>query len=169
MSKINNTQIENANDNDVLIPIHNLTEYRDNYSKTFGRIQQYYTHEPPLTNDGANDGFPGNSASLKFKQKITGKTENNGTKTGEMVPLKYLSNFWRTLEMPLINFKINLILTSPVKCDLLDTNVNQAATFPIRDTKLYVSAVTLSSQDNSKLLQQLKSGFKSTINWNKYQ
>ena len=86
-----------------------------------------------------------------------------------MVPLKYLSNFWRTLEMPLINFKINLILTSSVKCDLLDTNVNQAATFPIRDAKLYVSVVTLSTQDNSKLLQQLKSGFKSTINWNKYQ
>ena len=73
-----------------------------------------------------------------------------------MVPLKYLSNFWRTLEMPLINCEINLILTWSSTCVLVSTNVqNQNATFEITDTKLYVSVVTLSTQENPKFLQQL--------------
>ena len=106
---------------------------------------------------------------FKFKTKIASKIENDDTKEVK-ISLKYLSNFWRTLEMPLINCEINLILTWSMNCFIVDKSLNnQAATFPIRDTKLYVSAVTLSTQDNSKLLQQLKSGFKSTINWNKYQ
>ena len=75
-----------------------------------------------------------------------------------MVPIKYLSNFWRTLEMPLINCQINLILTWNANCVIVSTNVeNQNATFAITDTKLYVPVVTLSTQDNAKLLQQLKS------------
>ena len=86
-----------------------------------------------------------------------------------MVPLKYLSNFWRTLEMPLINCEVNLILTWSSTCVLISTNVqNQNATFAITDTKLYVPVVTLSTQENTKFLQQLKSGFKRVINWNKY-
>ena len=83
-----------------------------------------------------------------------------------MVPLKYLSNFWRTLEMPLINCEVNLILTWSSTCVI--TNSNGAGTFEINDTKLYVPVVTLSTQENTKLLQQLKSGFKRVINWNKY-
>ena len=86
-----------------------------------------------------------------------------------MVPLKYLSNFWRTLEMPLINCEVNLILTWSSTCVLVVTNnVSQNATFAITDTKLYVPVVTLSTQENTKFLQQLKSGFKRVINWNKY-
>ena len=86
-----------------------------------------------------------------------------------MVPLKYLSNFWRTLEMPLINCEVNLILTCSSACVLVSTNAaNQNATFAITDTKLYVPVVTLSIQENTKFLQQLKSGFKRVINWNKY-
>ena len=86
-----------------------------------------------------------------------------------MVPLKYWSNFWRTLEMPLINCEINLILTCSTNCVIVYTIVgNQGATFAITETKLYVPVVTLSTQDNAKLLQQLKSGFKRIINWNKY-
>ena len=83
-----------------------------------------------------------------------------------MVPLKYLSNFWRTLEMPLINCEVNLILTWSSTCVVTDSN--GAETFAITDTKLYVPVVTLSTQENTKLLQQLKSGFKRVINWNKY-
>ena len=84
-----------------------------------------------------------------------------------MVPLKYLSNFWRILEMPLINCEINLILTWSANCVIVSTNVaNQNATFAITNTKLYVPVVTLSTQDNAKLLRQLKSGFKRVINWN---
>ena len=86
-----------------------------------------------------------------------------------MVPLKYLSNFWRTLEMPLINCEVNLILTWSSTCVLVATAVlNQTATFTITDTKLHVPVVTLSTQENTKFLQQLKSGFKRVINWNKY-
>ena len=83
-----------------------------------------------------------------------------------MVPLKYVSNFWRTLEMPLINCEVNLILTWSSTCVITDSN--GAGTFAITDTKLYVPVVTLSTQENTKFLQQLKSGFKRVINWNKY-
>ena len=101
---------------------------------------------------------------------MTGQTGNNGTKNTEiMVPLKYLSNFWRTLEMPLINCEINLLLTWSASCVTVSADVaNQIATFAITDTKLYVPVVTLSTKDNQKLLEQLQSGFKIVINWNEY-
>ena len=86
-----------------------------------------------------------------------------------MIPLKYLSNFWKTLEMSLINCEVNLILIWSANCVIVYTNVaNQCAKLEITETKLYVSVVTLSTQNNAKLLPQLKSGFKRTINWNKY-
>ena len=83
-----------------------------------------------------------------------------------MVPLKHLSNFWRTLEMPLINCEVNLILTWSSTCVITDSN--GVGTFKISDTKHYVPVVTLSIQENAKFLQQLKSGFKRVIDWNKY-
>ena len=87
-----------------------------------------------------------------------------------MVPLKYLSNFWRTLEMPLINCEVNLILTWSSTCVIVSAiNANQAAAFEITDTKLYVPVVTLSTQESTKFFQQLKSGFKRVIGINIYQ
>ena len=84
-----------------------------------------------------------------------------------MVPLKHLSNFWRTLEIPLINCEVNLILTWSANCVIVSTDVsNQNATFTITETKLYATAVTISTRDNAKLLTQLKAGFKRT-NWKK--
>ena len=86
-----------------------------------------------------------------------------------MVPVKYLTNIWRTLEIPMINCDVNFILTWSSTCVLVATNTpNQNATFAITDTKLYVPVVALSTQENAKFLQQLKSGFKKVINWNKY-
>ena len=86
-----------------------------------------------------------------------------------MVPLKYLSNFWRTLEMLLINCEIERILHWSANCVIIYTNVDdQVPTFTITETNLYVPVVTLSTQDNAILLPQLKNGFKRTTSWNKY-
>ena len=110
-----------------------------------------------------------NSESFKSKVKITGSTpaSANTKDVKIIVPLKYLSNFWRTLEMPLINCEVNLILTWSPTCVI--SSATGETKFKITETKLYVPVVTLSTQDNAKLLQQLKSGFRRTINWNKYQ
>ena len=160
ISEINNTQVDNAKDIDIVMPMYNLIEYSDNYAKTSGRLRKYYRDEP---NNNLAD-----SESCKFKVKITGKTPNDDNKKDVemMVPLKYLSNFWRTLELPLINCEVNLILTWSSACVI--TNFTGAGTFEITDTKLYVPVVTLSTKENAKLLQELKSGFKRVINWNKY-
>ena len=77
-----------------------------------------------------------------------------------MVTLKHLSNFWRTLEMSVINCEINLILTCSANCVISSSAANQATTFSITDTPIYVPVVTLSTQDNVNILTQLKSGFK---------
>ena len=140
--------------------MYNLIEYSYNYAKTSGSLWQYYRDEP---NDNLAD-----SESLKSKIKITGKTPNNGNEKDVeiMVPIKYFSNFWRTLEMPLISCEVSLILTWSSTCVI--TNSTGEGVFEITDIKLYVPIVTLSTQDNSKLLQQLKSGFKRVVNWNKY-
>ena len=160
ISEVNNTQVYNCKDTDILMPLYNSIENSDNYAKTSGSLWKYYRDEP---NDNLAD-----SESFKPKTKITGKTPNNHNEKDVeiMVPLKYLSNFWRTLEIPLINCEVNLILTWSSTCVI--TNSTGARTFEITDTKLYVPVVILSAQDNAKLLQQLKSGFKRVINWNKY-
>ena len=134
------------------MPLYNLLEYSDNYANISGSLWQYYRGE---LNDNVAD-----SESFKSKIKIAGKSPNNGNEKDIeiMVPLKNLSNFWRTLEMPLVNCEINLILIWSSTCVI--TNSTGAGTFAINDTKLYVPVVTLSTQDNAKLLQQLKSGFK---------
>ena len=161
ISRINNTDIDNAQDRDIVIPMYNLIEYSDNYAKTSGSVWQYYKDDP-------NDNIA-NSKSFKFKVKITEKTPvaGNSKDVEIIVPLKYLSNFWRTLEMPLINCEVNLILTSSKDCVI--SSATEETKFAITETKLYVSVVTLSSEDNAQLLQQLKSGFKRTISWNKYE
>ena len=116
--------------------------------------------------NGANDTY-----SLNFKSNIIGKTNDDGDigNVEIMITLKYLSNFWRTLEMSLINCEVEIILTWSENCVIVSTNIiNQNPTFTITETNLHVPVVTLSTQDNSKLLPQLKSGFKITISWNKY-
>ena len=142
------------------MPMYNLIEYSDNYAKTSGSLWQYFRDQP--------DDNLADSESFKSKIKLTGTTPNNDNEKDVkiMVPLKYLSNFWRTLEMPLINCEVNLILTWSSTCVI--TNSTCAERFAITDTRLYVPVVTLSTQENTKLLQKLKSCFKRVINWNKY-
>ena len=161
-SRINNTDIDNAQNTDTVMPMYNLIEYSDNYSRTSGSLWQYYKDDP--------DNNLENSESFKFKLKITGNTPNDGNAkdVGIMVPLKYLSNFWRTLEMPIINCQVELILTWSKNCVI--TNSTSEGKFVITETKLFVPVVvTLSTQDNVKLLQQLKSRFKRRTTWNKYE
>ena len=145
ISTINDADIDNTHDIDIVMPMYNLIEYSDNYSKTSGSLWQYYKDIP---NDNLVD-----SESFKSKVNITGKTPDNGnTKDVEIiVPLKYLSNFWRTLEMPLINCEVELMLTWSKNCVI--TNSTGEEKFKITETKLYVPIVTLSTQDNGKLLQ----------------
>ena len=131
----------------------------------------YYRDEPSTTN----------FKSFKYKISIVGKTpEGNDSLTNAkaVIPLKHLSNFWRSLNIPLINCELELILTWPKNCVLADMTVDadadpaivapSGATFKLKETKLYVPVVTLSKQNDTKLLEQLKSGFKRTRKWNKY-
>ena len=98
---------------------------------------------------------------FNLKAEITGQTGNNDPKNVEiMIPLKYLSNFWKTLEISLITREINLGLNWSKKCVIAASNEDQEATFSITDTKLYVPVATLSTQNNVKLLEQLKPGLK---------
>ena len=104
-SEINNTEIDNAKNIGIVIPMYNLIEYSDNYPKTSAGLWQYHKDE-------SNDNLTV-SESFKSKIKTTGNTPANGkTKDVELIVLlKYISNFWRTLEIPLINCEFNLILT----------------------------------------------------------
>ena len=115
------------------MPMYNLIEYSDNYAITTGSLWQYCKDIPARNNNDEIVTFAANNVtdSFNFKAKITEQTEDDGTKDVEiMAPLKYLSNFWRTLEMPLINCEVNLILTWSSTCVLIATGVpNQAAIF----------------------------------------
>ena len=136
--------------------MYNLIEHIYNFSKTSGTLWKFYRDEP---NDNLTD-----FELFKSKIKITGKTPNNGNTKVDctiIVPLKYLRNVWRTLEWLLIN------LTWSLTCII--TNSRGAKTFTITDTKRYVPIVTLWTQHDAELLQHLKSGFKRTVNWKKYQ
>ena len=125
-------------------------------SKTSGSLWQYYKDDP--------NGNIADSESSKSKVKITGKTpaDRNIKNIEVIVQLKHLSNFRRTLKMPLINCEVNLELNWSKDCVIINSTGERK--FAITDTKLYVPVVTLLTQDNTKLLQQLKSDFKRTIN-----
>ena len=196
ITRINGELIEDADDLDIVIPMYNLLEYSKNYRKTIGSLYNFCRDES--TNDD-NDNFANinvvNSDTFKYKNKITGNTYNvdaaaqgydvnkNGTQEIELaIPLKYLGNFWRALNIPSISCEVfvelkwnkNCVITSleqrqvdagpPVVRD----NAPTGATLSITNCKLYVPAVTLFKDGDIKLLTNLKSGFKREIIWNKY-
>ena len=172
---------DNAEDLDVVMPMYNLLEYSKNYRKTTGSLWNYYRDEP-------SNPFSSNSESFKYKTSITGNTYNvdekitdddgnevdnpnyDANKVGKnetevVIPLKHLSNFWRTLNIPLINCEIELILTWSKNCALAEMTVGSGGNnndlaaivapvgleFQITDTKLYVPVVTLSTENDKKL------------------
>ena len=162
ISKINGTKIDNAEDFDVIMPMYNLLEYSKNYKKTTGSLWNYYRYEPSSTdNDNITHSIL-NSKSFDYKANfISSVTNNNLTKNDVkiVVPLKHLSNFWRHLDILLINCEVELVLTwfkNYVLIDKITRNANYAADpiayeinnpeyvkFQITDTKLYVPVVTL--------------------------
>ena len=205
ITRINGELIEDADDLDIVMSMHNLLEYSKNYRKTIGSLYNYY--RDGLSDDADDNNFDNikvvNSNTFKYKNKIIGNTydvderipnpdgagqidnpiyiaNKNGTQEVELaIPLKYLGNFWRALNIPLISCEVSLelkwdkncIITSLEQRDIGGGNRDNAptgATLAINDCKLYVPAITLSKDDEIKLLTNLKSGFKREIIWNKY-
>ena len=147
------------------MPMHNLIEYSDNYSDTSSSLW-----EIDKIDNNANVTNDNNAPSFKYKASIIGNTKNNGTKNGVKIaaPLKYLSNFGRSLEVPLINCKIKLSLNRIKNCVLTSSDNANKAIFKITDTKLCVSVVTLFAEENAKLSKLLSEVFQRTVYWNEY-
>ena len=153
------------------MPMYNLIEYSDNYQDSSATLYQYKRDEPP-DNDPIADLTQAGSKSFDYKIKLLGNpildAASNIAKLSVkvVVPLKYLSNFFRSLEMPLINCKVKLNLTWKKECVLSNQAGNAA--FIINDTKLYVPVVTLSKEDNKDFIEQQNKDFQRSIYWNEY-
>ena len=164
---INDDHVEKAEDLDIVKPMYNLLEYSDNYQDSTGSLYQFKRDEPPDNN--ANVGNA--TTSLVYKSKlIKGTDVNNVNNVKLVVPLRYVSNFFRSLGMPLVNCKIDLELTWHKDCMIFSANsaAGQVVSFMITNTKLYIPVVTLSIKDNNNLTKQLNDGFKRTIYWNQH-
>ena len=144
--EINDEHVDTAENLDIAMPMYNLIEYSDNYQDSSAILYQYKRDEPP-----GNPVFANNIARINVKV---------------VVPLKYLSNFFKSLEMSLINCKIKLNLTWKKECVLSTDNGNTV--FIINDTKLYVPVVTLSKEDNKDFIEQQNKGFQRSIYWNEH-
>ena len=197
ITRINGELIEHAGDLDTVMPMYNLLEYSKSYRKTTGSLCNYYRDELSDLFNIANVNYRTiNSNAFEYKNKIIGNTYNvdaadagydankEGTKKVEIaIPLKYLGNFWRALNIPLISCEVSLELKWEKNCvedtstedrvvnagpPVVRDNGPTVATFVLYDCKLYVPVVTLSKDDEIKLLTNLKSGFRGEIKWNKY-
>ena len=149
------------------MPMYNLIEYSDNYSDTSGSLWNFKRDE--IT--GNINLTKNNSSSFKYKSNLIDNTEADEVNIKKesvniVVPLKYLSTFWRSLEKPLINCKVELSLRWYENCIL--SNVAGDSTFKMTDAKLYVPIVTLKTGDNAKLSKLLTEGFKRAVYWNEY-
>ena len=165
--EINDEHVDTTEDLDIVMPMYNLIEYSDNYQDSLTTLYQYKQDEPP---DNNVDLTANNSASFKYQFNLLGNpvvTNRIVKKNLKLaVPIKYLSNFFRSLEMPLINCKIKLNLAWKKECVLSTDAAN--AVFIINDTKLYVPVVTLSKEDNKDFIEQQNKGFQRSIYWNEY-
>ena len=152
------------------MPMYNLIEYSDNYSDTSGSLWHFKRDEQNMNNGNPTNVTTADSSSFKYKSSFfkTLEDDDNGVfkNVKIAVPLKYLSNFWRSLEMPLINCKIHLELNWSKDC-VMSTIADTI--FKITNTKLYLPIGTLSSKDNAKLVKLLESGFNRPVYWNEYQ
>ena len=192
ISKINGELVENAEDLDIVMPIYNLLEYSNNYEKTSGSLFNYYRDEPSEITIGAGNKAINisirNSKSFDYKTKIIGSLDDGEDEKEDdtiAIPLKCLGKFWRSLDITLINCEITLILSWYEKCVLVGKALRNApdpqpnppiaaiesptsAKFEITDCKFHFPVVTLSAKNDNELMEQLKSGFRRSIKWNKY-
>ena len=160
-TKINDVFVDEANHIYIAMPMYNLIEYSDNYSDMSGSLWQFKRDKVPANNA---DLTIDNSQSCKNKAAVVEKTANQ--KDGKsfvknakiVVPLKYLSNFWRSMEMPSIHRKVFLELNWTEDCILSSAGNN--GKLEITDAKLHVPIVTLSTKDSGNLAKQLNEGFK---------
>ena len=144
--------------------MYNLIECSDNYSNTSGSWWQLERDEIIGNNNLTNNS----ASSFNYKSNLIGNTDADGKKEGVKidVPLKYLRNFWRSLEIPLISCKVEPLLRWYENCVL--SNVAGDSAFKVTDAKRYVPVVTLSTEDNAKLSKLLTEGFKRSVYWNEY-
>ena len=149
--------VDTAENLDITMPMYNLIEYSDNYPDSSATLYE------PQEDDAVADLTADNS-SLLGNPVVANNIARINIKV--VVPLKYLSNFFRSLEMPLINCKINLNLTWKKECVLSTDDGN--AVFIINDTKMYVPVVTLSNEDNKDFIEQQNKGFQRSIYWSEY-
>ena len=195
ITRINNELIEDADDLDIVMPVNNLLEHSKKYGKTIGSSYYYRDELINYNNNNFANRNVVKSNAFKYKNKITGNTYNKnvaddgydankeGTQKVELaIPLKHLGNIWRALNMPLISCEVSLELKWNKNCVITSLKRRQVdaspppvldgaptgATFAINNCKLYVPVVTLSKDDEIKLLTNLKSGFTREIIWNKY-
>ena len=167
--EINDEHVDTAENLDITMPMYNLIEYSDNYQDSSATFYQYKRDEPPEAN-AINDLTTDTSSSFKYKVSLLGNPVLDGNITKRsvkvVIPLNYLSNFFRSLEMPLSNCKIKLNL--PWKNECVLSNQAGAAVFIINDTKMYVPVVTLSKEDNKDFIEQQNKGFQRSIYWTEY-
>ena len=170
-TKINDTFVDEANHVYIAMPMYILIEYSDSYSDTSASLWQFKSDEVPVDNA---DLSINNFQLFKYKAALLGKTAdainntNSSVKEAKIVvPLKYLSNFWRSLEMPLINGKVCLKLNWIEDCIL--SSAGDTAKFTVTDTKLHVSIVTLSTKNSTNLAKQLNHEFNRSVYWNSYE
>ena len=167
--ELNDEHVDTAENLDITMPMYDIIDYSDNYQDSSATFYQYKRDEP-REDDAVADLTADNSSSFKYKVSLLGNPVLDGNITKRsvkvVVPLKYISNFFRLLEMPLINCKIKLNLTWKKEC-LLSTDAGNAV-FIINDTKMYVPVVTLSKEDNKDFIEQQNKGFQRSIYWNEY-
>ena len=173
ITKIDGTTADDDEDLELVMLMYILLEYSSNYSETTGSLW-FYSKDRAINFD-ADIANTNNFKSFEYKANLLGNTEADGANgilknTTIAVPL----NFWRFLEMSLINYKVALKLKWPSYCVLsaLGANANNAnsknITFTIKDTKLYVPIITLSVKHNQKLSKFLSKGFERSVYWNEY-
>ena len=160
VTHINDEYVKTAKNLDIVMPMYNLLEYSDNYADSTGSEYRFRRYEQNNNADGnLANVTTRDSSSFKYKSNLLGSPNATGVLRNAkiVVPLKYLSKFFRSLEMPLINCKIHLELNWRNNCVI---SIIGNTTFQITSTKLYVPIVILSTKGNVNLTKQLNEGFK---------